>query len=575
MDKPKKSPEQYIPPHEKHESSASVNEDDSDDDIDGEKPNKEKASETKASSFFNNKKPKEENKNTLLDSKTDTADVKKTFEEKQSDVNSSDQETMRPTEEDKEPGLSEAETHTVVEAIVDDREKDVAQELSDTVENSPEEFEAIANAMLLDEIRSKALDDSDFTEESLEQATSDTLSDLTELLDIEEESIDDVSHISDNEAEITDDTDNDVDSIVAPVPPVVPVATPPSPQPGSTQNSGGSTPPPIPPMPPTQKSIPGGPLNPGSGSYFNALQSTPYRSNNTVINNTVVENYYINRRRRGRDMLVGGIIGYMIGRRGGRKRTEKKLIPHINKLEKEVGVLHDKIAESEDRVRIIARQLAEKHINNGKNLDPKIVVEKRKKRLLIQTEAKKRESIIQSHHYETVSKSRFESLGIFREKRLMDGTENSPKRIPVEVMTPDQLAEKLKGAKVDGILIFDAYLSGRLSLDELRIVAKHYMRGGPYESTFRSELKVDPKELEQKRSQLEKIHSTDGQPQTENVRTQITQTNTELNSKGDENYSWKNDNSLPKAFKSIKSATVFWPLVVIIAILIVFYLLSI
>lgn len=61
------------------------------------------------------------------------------------------------------------------------------------------------------------------------------------------------------------------------------------------------------------------------------------------------------RSRRGQDLLAGGVVGYMIGRRGGRKRTEAKLNPKIKELEAEVETAKKNLSEKEQKLqRIVA-----------------------------------------------------------------------------------------------------------------------------------------------------------------------------------------------------------------------------
>lgn len=52
------------------------------------------------------------------------------------------------------------------------------------------------------------------------------------------------------------------------------------------------------------------------------------------------------------DMFVGGVVGYLIGRRRGRIKAEKQLIPIQKKLEKQVKALQSDIANKENAIRL-------------------------------------------------------------------------------------------------------------------------------------------------------------------------------------------------------------------------------
>lgn len=55
-------------------------------------------------------------------------------------------------------------------------------------------------------------------------------------------------------------------------------------------------------------------------------------------------------------LLVGGVVGYLMGRRKGRIKTERKMAPVQQKLEREVKALHETIAVKEQYIRVQAAE---------------------------------------------------------------------------------------------------------------------------------------------------------------------------------------------------------------------------
>jgi hypothetical protein len=63
---------------------------------------------------------------------------------------------------------------------------------------------------------------------------------------------------------------------------------------------------------------------------------------------------YYEQRAATRGLLVGGILGYLIGRRRGRIRTEKRLMPIQKRLEKQVQDIQEQLAARETTIRTLA-----------------------------------------------------------------------------------------------------------------------------------------------------------------------------------------------------------------------------
>ncbi len=108
------------------------------------------------------------------------------------------------------------------------------------------------------------------------------------------------------------------------------------------------------PTPPRRPTFGAGPVPPfGAAPYpnFNAPRAATAGALTNPNAISTEEAYYSERRVQLRGLLVGGIVGYLIGRRRGRIKTEKRLLPVQNKLEKEVQSLQANLLEKEIVIR--------------------------------------------------------------------------------------------------------------------------------------------------------------------------------------------------------------------------------
>lgn len=162
----------------------------------------------------------------------------------------------------------------------------------------------------------------------------------------------------DNAQEIEAETDYVDDESVAANP-----VTPSGPQPPMTNVSPSAPIPSPPPSPPfTPNSPPAPPIVPISPTpsvpspntpNFPATPSSPNRNHNMTI--TFGEQ---SKHSHWPYVLTGGVVGYLIGRRRGRIKTEEKLLPIQKSLESEVQDLQWQVASREAKVRALAYERA-------------------------------------------------------------------------------------------------------------------------------------------------------------------------------------------------------------------------
>lgn len=171
-----------------------------------------------------------------------------------------------------------------------------------------------------------------------------------------------------------------------------------------------------------------------------------------------------------RGLLLGGIIGYLIGRRRGRVKSERQLIPIQKKLEREVLALRNSIAVKETQL----RQLVQEKV---KLTEPEKVTTIPSTRPINETIAYNRnppaEQLDRTDREQTAS-SQPEAL--------------NQKSIKKEALDRNQLLEISEKIIVGATTLRRVYETGLISERGLRRVVEEYSKGGEVQAVLTEEM---------------------------------------------------------------------------------------
>ncbi|HSX27739.1 MAG TPA: hypothetical protein VLG25_03065, partial [Patescibacteria group bacterium] len=309
------------------------------------------------------------------------------------------------------------------------------QELTQVEPDSPEEASALANAVLIENLKERLDQDEVVDEEMLDEILDETTSELElDGVEIPEE---------ENQEEQDDELITTAPLGSSSRPPSIPPPRGPLPPP----------PPPTLPEPPTPAF--------GSGSGGITTPNAVANTGNTLNTSPNV----LDRRQRAADLLVGGVIGYLIGRRRGRIRTEERLMPVQEKLEGEVKNLQEKIASREEKI----RKLAAQKVIEKPEAAP-IIVEKLEKKLSPEkTEISQEKKPVVLERLGEVLVPRPETVEIPRK---------------VETMTIPELLDIAQKIEAEGTTVRKMYEAGRLDSVGLKRVVGEYLAGRRVESVL-------------------------------------------------------------------------------------------
>jgi hypothetical protein len=312
----------------------------------------------------------------------------------------------------------------VVEQLVQDRTQAIQTELAGVQSDSQAEAEALADAMFIENLADKVESADGVTDELIEEVFAQTLTEL----EFRPAGSGDLPPMPEAGLPLTDEADTIL-------PPQPPSGTPPT-GPGGLDGA------------PTWAAGAVAPAAANLAPNQNVEEHEPSHSHAPFV-------------------IAGGLVGYLLGRRRGRIKTENELLPIQHKLEKKVSELAGNITEKEKKIRELASQ---KQLTD--RLDTRKIVE----------------SLNRKHHERSDRKKQpGEQIGgIQTGMERPRSTERS-----VEAMGLNDLLEVAKGIEYERTNLRTMFEVGRLDIYGLRRIIMEYMRSGDYQGEIRRSLKPE------------------------------------------------------------------------------------
>jgi len=259
---------------------------------------------------------------------------------------------------------------------------------------------------------------------------------------------------------------------------------PPAPQSGGGSGSQPPRGPNAAPFGPNWYGGPGGPTGPGSTPNtpnFNAppaanAPNTPPTPNVHIETN----NYY--QENGGAYLLAGGILGYMLGRRRGRIKTERHMKAVSKKLEQQINTVRQEVARQEVSVRQQARErfIQSREIRGAETTAARTVDAGRK------VEAATRLSV---GEVTANRRQAAERLGV-TEATAAVTAERVQRMDHREVLA---IAEKVV---IDGTSLRTIYEAKQITEPGLRRITREFLRGGDIKAALQAEIQVKEMQYE-------------------------------------------------------------------------------
>lgn len=246
----------------------------------------------------------------------------------------------------------------------------------------------------------------------------------------------------------------------------------------------------------------------------NIMPNQPPAPNVVNSPNIVPMNDTFYRDRKTGDLLLGGTLGYLMGRKRGRNSAEGRLEPEIDKLDKKVEVLKQKLEDSERRVReeiAKAEQPENAPVNLEKNVEkPKSVdkieanieniapVSVEAEQKIVESQEKQFEAQLQAMADLEIANQSIPkvengpvAVGDVLKSRTNQETETPETHKDVRSMTMTELLEVAEHISLEKTSLRELYERNRIDGVNLRRVIIEYMNGGGrYEQMLRGSLEA-------------------------------------------------------------------------------------
>ncbi len=386
--------------------------------------------------------------------------------------------------------LSEGESHEAVRQYTEARVEQVATEASQELEGSDESVETAANLAFLRSMQEQIEDNPDQS--------------VSEMLDAAERQALSIPFTASEFRTLDDETQRE---------------NPPESDSVSSRNlakeiepeaESDSKPPEIPPA------ITGLPENPRSyrkehDSADSFFRDPPQYPRAEAATPSMVTTYEAARRERqaaASGLVMGGLVGYMVGRRKGRTRTEKALLPVQKKLENQIRKLHETVALKEESIRskataqaIMSSSLTEKSAPIKQNVEnsPKVYNSERpdySRRTVAEREKSGGYAHEKSEHIgRMVLESPVAANATIERVRESDASK-SVKKKGVENLNQQELHKASGDVKISGLSLRELHDSGRLNENAIRRILAVHENGGDVSKVLSYELMEQEKRFE-------------------------------------------------------------------------------